>query len=133
MTAKRINLEEKKLERAIDRLGKIEDEINSLNLGAKDLREEIKTALEEGLKPSESTTRSGKDFTAQLTVKGLVRKLHKDVKESLFKTYGKKKFLEICSVKIGDLDKYLSEEDRKQFYTQKRIGGRKLIIFRHED
>ena len=87
---------------------------------------ELKDILENGLGGDEARNEQGERFKAKLGAKSNVRVI-KDLAK-IREMLGDELFMELASVGIGDLDKYLTPDQLEETVESSRSGSRSLTI-----
>ena len=76
----------------------------------------------------DNTTIIGKNYVGEISAKRLEREFKKDANKKIAAILGNDKFIEIATVKFGDIDKYLTEAERKKVLDADYSGKRALKI-----
>jgi len=131
-TGTELDLETATLSQLIQRAGLLDEETKMLTAGIfKDLtavKNRAKELMAHGLAPSQKKEEKAGDFLAKIGEVGNTREIS-DM-EALYKLLGHKDFMAICSVALGQVDKYTTEPQRKKFIKKERKGARSFSVIR---
>lgn len=113
----------------VDRLFELTKQLNAVEALAKELKK-LKEELVE-YTDSKSTATEGLELKGTgclvfISARAKKREIN-DVKK-VYELLGSKAFFEIATVTLGDVDKYISENEQKEFVTESLTGARKVAV-----
>lgn len=117
------------IEEKVERLAELKKKLAELDALAKEfegLKDGLKKTIPDNVPASSPYTFEGTEHVVEFSAMAELRSvLHMHL---LHLALGDEVFYAICKVAMKDLDKYLSEEEQKEFVVKERTGARKMSI-----
>lgn len=117
------------IEEKVERLAELKKKLAELDALAKEfegLKDGLKKAIPDSAPAGSPYTFEGTEHVVEFSAMAELRSvLHMHL---LHLALGDEVFYAICKVAMKDLDKYLSEEEQKEFVVKERTGARKMSI-----